>query len=288
MRFRFSEFRWPLAHAAIALLPLGCAAADTANLIPPSTYWLLPLQFEGSSLLLPGERRVNRLTGERSLRLWPGVEWQTSTVLSRSRYEQLYPVRAQGVGLSTGPQIRLGESELSLPLSAGRDTYSVGSTSIWSGGAPKMTVELGPSDRVRLEANFGRRQEAGTSRRKRSATLSWRHRFTSIWSMTAGLRQSHQSGGDEAGLTSETFASIDARFGNHWRWSLASSLSDFRYPGTGGLQPTRSMSLSLSTRYKLSDGWWISGELKSIQTDYEDEQRPTMNHSAGLKLYHDF
>lgn len=287
MRLPSCEFRCPLALAAIILPPL-CTAAEPPDLIPPSTVWLLPQQFQGSSLTLPGDRRENRLTGERSLALWPGVEWQTSTLLSRTHYEQIYPVRAQGIGLSTGPQLRFGSSELALPLSAGRDSSSIGNPSIWASGTPKMTVELGPDDRVRLEANFGRRREAGSNRRKRSATLSWRHRLTDNWSLTTGLRQSHESGGDTPGLTAETYASLDARFRSGWRWSLASSLSDFRYPGGSGLQAARSTSFSLSTRYKLPDGWWISGELKSIQTDYDSDQRSIANRSVGLKLYRDF
>lgn len=288
MRFPLSEFRWPQVLAAITLLPPVCMAAEPPDLIPASTYWLLPQQFEGSSLTLPGERRENRLSGARSLALWPGIEWQTTTLLSRTRYEQMYPVRAQGIGLSSGPQVRVGAAELSLPVSAGHESYSVGNPSIWASSAPKMTVELGPNDRVRLEANFGRRKEAGTNRRKRSATLSWRHRLTDNWSLTTGLRQSHESGGDTPGLTAETYASLDARFRSGWRWSLASSLSDFHYPGGSGLQTARSTSFSLSTRYSLPDGWWISGELKTIQTAYDEDQRSSRNNSAGLKLFRDF
>ncbi len=288
MRLLLRKFQWPVAAlAATGALPLVCGAAEP-GLIPPSTYWLLPKQFEGSSLTLPGERRENRLSGARSLVLWPGIEWQTTTLLSRTRYEQMYPVRAQGIGLSTGPQVRVGTAELSLPVSAGRDSYSVGSSSIWAGGTPKMTVELGPNDRVRLEANFGRRKEAGTNRRRRSATLSWRHHLTDNWSLTTGLRQSHERGGDTPGLTAETYASLDASFRSGWRWSLVSSLSDFRYPSGSGLQAAHSTSFSLSTRYRLPDGWWISGELKTIQTAYDEDQRSTRNNSAGLKLFRDF
>lgn len=284
----FSEFRWSQALAAIALVTPVCTAAEPPDLIPAPAYWLLPEQFQGSSLVLPGERRENRLSGARSLALWPGIEWQTTTLLSRTRYEQMYPVRAQGIGLSTGPQVRVGAMEFSLPVSAGRDSYSIGNPSIWANGTPKMTVELGPNDRVRLEANFGRRKEAGTNRRKRSATLSWRHSLTDNWSLTTGLRQSYESGGDAPGLTAETYASLDVRFLSGWRWSLASSLSDFRYPGGSGLQAARSASFSLSTRYRLPDGWWISGELKTIQTAYDDDQRSSRNNSAGLKLFRDF
>ena len=292
MRLFFREFRLPLNRAAMVLLAvIGPARAAQIDVGSSPLGWLLPSQVVGSSQWLPGERWEGRLTGERSLLLKPGMEWQTSTDLSRTRFEQMFPVRAQGIRLSTGPTIRFGAAELSLPWITGRDVYSVGGNSIWSGGAPRMSVALGPDDHVRLEAKISRRKDSGATQRRRSTSLSWRHSFSSEWSLTAGLRQVYESGESDNSLTAETYASVDARMANGWRWSLASSLSDLRQTGATGLQATqrdRSASLSLSTRYRLTDGWWISGELKSTQTYHADEQRAMTSHSGGMKLYRNF
>ncbi len=199
------------------------------------------------------------------------------------------PVRAQGFGLSTGPQLRLGIAELALPWNSGRDTSAANSTSTWSGGAPRMTVALGPNDRIRLEARISRRKDAGSTKRKRTTSLSWRHSFDDAWSMSAGLREIREADESDASITGETWASVDARLYSGWRWSLASSLSEARTSGGSGLQPAqRIASLSLSTRYRLSDGWWISGELKSTHSRYSDEARATTSRSGGLKIYRDF
>ncbi len=282
----------PIAHAAVAMLALVLPAIARADALSPSLDWLLPQRVYGSSQLLPGERWEGHLSGERNVALKPGIEWQTSTELSRVRYEQMMPVRAQGFGLSTGPQFRLGAAELSLPWSAGRDTHSVGGGSTWSGGAPRMTVALGPNDRIRLEARISRRKDAGSTKRKRTTSLSWRHSFGDAWSMSAGLREMRETDEADASITGETWASVDARLYDGWRWSLASSLSEARTgsaSAASGLQPAqRIASFSLSTRYRLSDGWWISGELKSAHTSYVNEQRQTISRSGGLKLYRDF
>ncbi len=128
--------------------------------------------------------------------------------------------------------------------------------------------------------------------RRHTTTLSWRHSFGDAWSLTAGLRQVRESGSaDDTLVSTETYTRIEARFDSGWRWSLASSLSNARHSGSTGMQPSardRSLAVAVSTRYRLSDGWWISGELASSQTRHSDEQRVLTNHSGGLKLYRDF
>ncbi len=285
---RLLPFRLLTAHAALAALAL--AATARADIISPSLNWLLPQRFHGSSQLLPGERWESHLTGERSMPLVAGLDWQTRTDLSRIRYDQLVPMRAQGFGLSSGPQLRLGIAELALPWNTGRDTNGANSTSTWSGGAPRMTVALGPNDRIRLEARISRRKEAGATKRKRTTSVSWRHSFGDAWSLSAGMREVREADEDDASITGETWASVDARLHGGWRWSLASTLSEARGTGATRLQPPqRIASLSLSTRYRLSDGWWISGELKSTHTThYSEDAREMTSRSGGLKLYRDF
>ncbi len=271
----------------MVVLFAGCPVLAQADLSAPLPNWLLPPNVYGSSLLLPGERWEGQLTGERNIALRPGMEWQTRTDLHRTRFEQMYPARAQGFSLSTGPQIRLGAAEFSLPWSAGRNSSSIGGASSWSSGSPRMTVALGPWDRVRLEAKLSRRREGSSTQRRRTTSLSWRHSFSNNWSLTTGLREVRETGDADTSISAETYASVDAWFGDDWRWSLGSSLLDNRSTRLPALQRDRSASLSLSTRYRLPDGWWISGELQSTQTYRGDEQRP-LSHSGGLKLFRDF
>lgn len=259
--------------------------------IPRSAYSLLPANFTGSSRTLPGESRESRLSGERALDLGQRVQWLTSTDLSRTRLEQPFPVRAQSLSLSTGPRIRLGNTELALPLSTGRDVSNLGPESSWSGGAPRMTVALGPNDRIKLEARLSSRYGV-TQSRKRTAAVSWRHKFNDRWALTTGVRQEHETDGLDIAMTNtaETFASVEAALQGGWRWSLASSLAGSSHGtgmGSGTLRRDRSASLSLSTRYPLYGGWWISGELKAQQTRSEAET-PLASQSGGLKLFRNY
>jgi hypothetical protein len=257
-----------------------------------SIYSLLPTNFSGSSRVLPGERRESWLSSERLLSLNSGFQWLTSTDLSRTRFDQPFPVRAQSLNLSTGPKIRLGNAELSLPFNAGRETSSLGSDATWTGSSPRMTLALGTNDKVRLEAKLSNRNDQLSTTRKRSASVSWLHNINDRWSVKAGLRQEREFDSTDNPLSTvaETYANIDARLAGGWRWSLASSLSGTSYgiPTSGDTtHRDRSASLALSTRYPLYGGWWISGELKARQTWGEAEPLWT-DQSGALKLFRNF
>ena len=73
---------------------------------------------------------------------------------------------------------------------AGREALSLGSESTWTGGAPRMTVALGPNDKVRLEAKLSSRNDPQSYSRKRSTSVSWLHSINDRWSVSAGLRPS--------------------------------------------------------------------------------------------------
>jgi hypothetical protein len=274
---------------ATLVLAIGIAHAEISS---PTTYSLLPVNVSGISRTLPGESHENRLSSERSLMLSPRFQWLTSTDLSRTRLDQPFPVRAQSLTLSTGPRIKIGDTELALPFNTGREASSLGSESSWSGGAPRMTVVLGPYDRIRLEAKISSRNQPLSNSRRRSTAISWRHKFNDRWSLTTGLRQERSSDMLESSInsTAETFASVDALLQGGWRGSLASSLSDSSY-GTGTVNDAgrrdRSASLSLSTRYPLYGGWWVSGELRARQT-WGEAETPLANQSGGLKLFRNF
>ncbi len=280
-------FRYPLTAALMAALSAGAAHAES---VPAAMYSLVPTTISASSRTLPGEFRESRLSSERSLLLSPGFQWLTTTQLSRTRHDQPFPVRTQSLSLSSGPRIALGATELALPFDAGRDNHSLSAESSWTSSAPRMTVALGPYDRIRLEARISTRNDALSTRRKRSASISWRHQFNERWALTTGVRQ--DSDYEAAAITNsaEAYASVDATLLGGWRWSLASQLSNANY---GSAIPAdtarrdRSASLLLSTRYPLYGGWWISGELATRHT-WSESEKPLLNQSGGLKLFRNF
>jgi hypothetical protein len=256
----------------------------------PAMYSLLPMTISASSRMQPGEFRENRLASERSLLLSQGFQWLTTTHLSRTLHEQPFPVRGQSLSLSSGPQIRLGDTEIVLPFDAGRDTSSLNAESTWTGGTPRMTVAIGPDDRIRLEARHSTRNDALSNRRRRSASISWRHQFNERWALTTGLRRDSEHETMAITSSAEAYASIDATLLGGWRWSLASQLSNASY---GSIMPAdsarrdRSASLSLSASYPLYGGWWLSGELATRHIRNETE-RPLLNQSGGVKLLRNF
>ena len=277
---------------SVTTLLILASQSVRANDTLSSIYSLLPTNFSGSSRVLPGEGRESRLSSERSLSLNSGFQWLTSTDLSRTRLDQPFPVRAQSLNLSTGPKIRLGNAEFSLPFNAGRETSSLGQESTWTGSSPRMTLALGTNDKLRLEARLSNRNGQLSTTHKRSASLSWLHTINDRWTVKAGLRQEREFDTTDNPLSNiaETYANVEARMASGWRWSLASSLSGTSYgvPTSGDtVRRDRSASLALSTRYPLYGGWWISGELKARQT-WGEAETPWTDQSGGLKLYRNF
>lgn len=155
-----------------------------------------------------------------------------------------------------------------------------------------MTVALGPNDRIKLEARISHRNDTQSTSRRQTTAVSWRHKFNDRWSLTTGMRQVQTSDAMDAitSSTAETFASVEASLRGDWRWSLGSSLSGNSYgavSGTDGGRRDRSAAFTLSTRYPLYGGWWISGELRTKQT-WGDSEPPLANQSGGLRLFRNY
>ncbi len=252
--------------------------------------YLLPTDLSSTHLSRPGEWRENRVLGERLMPITSGLKWQTLTDLRGTRYEQPYPALGQTFSLSTGPQLKLGRMELAMPFNTGRESSGLGETDGWRSAAPRLTVALGPNDRIRLEARV-MRNEAATARNRRTTSVTWQRQLNDRWSLSTGLSQSSVTGIDDLSVTSEAHAGVNSTLPGGLLWSLTRrfSVSTFGIPGRALPTSTgHATSLSLSTRYPLRDGWWISGELRSTQSVSSDTLQPVTSRSGGLRLVRDF
>ncbi len=267
---------------AAAMLASGTivGAADL-SLLPPT------LSYAG----VPGEYRESRMSSRSTFTLQPGFSWSTATGLTDTRYSQGVPMRSDALDLSTGPLVKLGRAELELPLTAGRELNNLYGYTNWSGGASKLSVMLGPRDRVRLEAKLSSRSDLASTRTRRIANLSWRHAFTERWAVRAGLRQIHESenGSEEDRLQTESYASLNASLPGGWGWSLQGTLGESATAGGTATVPKneRSTAFSITGRRQLSDRWWLSGTLSSSQLR-SGIGLPMTSQSGDVKLQRDF
>lgn len=277
------------------LLAAACGVPSAALAAPPTgltspLFPLLPVNLSGTSLQLPGELRENRLIGERLLPLTHDLQWETSTDLRGVRHEEIYPWQSQSISLSTGPTIKLGRTEFAMPLLTTHDADGVGTGNGWRTASPRLTVELGPNDRIRLEARISR-SASGSRRSRQSTSVSWKHKINERWALTTGLSHSRIASAAELRETAEVRAGIDASRPGGLSWSLTSGISDSTYGlPQGTLMPTRghTASLSLSARYPLHGGWWVGSDLRASQTITGGGMQPVSTQSAGLKLFRNF
>lgn len=276
----------PLLAAAMLGTAAAAQAAESWSLLSP----LLPVHMSGTSLLRPGELRENRLTGERQLPLTPRLQWLTSTDLRGVRHEQAYPLHSQSLSLSTGPSLRLGQAEFALPLLSSHEANALGEGDAWRTAIPRLTVALGPNDRIRLEARISR-NDTGIRRSRQSATISWKHHINERWALSTGMTHSRSVSEDELRATAEAYAGIDASRPGGLSWSLTSRISGSTSSQPYAIEPAtrgQTTSLLLSARYPLQGGWWLGSELRRSQTIASDGLQPTSTQSAGLRLFRNF
>lgn len=272
------------------------ACAVPAAAAPPTGSWglldpLRPTSLSGTSLSRPGELRENRVSGERLLPLASGLQWVTSTDLRGIRHEQVYPLQSQSLSLSTGPKLKLGQSEFAMPVHGSHEATAMGEGDRWRMASPRLTVALGPNDRVRFETRISRNDAAGVRHSRKSTSVSWKHRINERWALSSGLTHSRSISDAESRATAEAYAGIDAIRPGGLSWSLTSRISGTTYGHVRGSEPTtrgQTTSLLLSTRYPLHGGWWLGSELRAAQTSYGDGLQPTSTQSAGLRLFRNF
>lgn len=273
------------ALTSAVLAVMSSQAADAGG----SLYLLLPASVSESRLTRPGESHEHRFHGERTLPLSRGLQWQTSTDLRRTRYEQVFPAQSQTLNLSTGPRLKLGQVEIAVPFNTLREANALGITDAWRSAAPRMTLALGPNDHIRLEARVSRQDVSSMSRRW--TAISWRHHINDHWILHTGLSHALSSAEDYTSSAAEAHAGLDWSKPRGLSWSLTSRLSGSA-SGTKGSREapirTHASSLSLLTRYPLQGGWWLGGELRTSQTYQGGGLQSVRSQSAGVRLFRNF
>lgn len=286
-------------HLPLLLWALLWATSAQAQLIvfpSPFSTGAVPVTTTASTLNLPGELREIRVASESSLRLQPGLVWQTSTGLTGARYEQATLLRAQSARLTTGPQLKWGIVELAMPLQAGTETVSAFGQSQWTSSAPRMTVALGASDSIKLEARASSRIEGTairTSKSKKSLAVSWRHAFNDRFALRTGLEHSREivEQSLETSESARAFAQVSAQLPDNWRLVLGGSLVEMMSrTAESGDEPRkdRSQAVSLSANRPLVNGWRLSGSLSVSHQLPGDASAPSTSRQGNLNLSRDF
>lgn len=281
-----------VAGAALWVVPVGAQVLVYSS---PLSTMDQPVTTTVSTRFFPGEFRERQLASESNLQLRPGLIWHTVTGLSGARYDQAQ-FRHQSARLTTGPELTWGRIELAMPLQAGQEVLASSSESQWATGMPRMTVQLGPNDSVRLEARASTRQDSAatrTSKSKKVVAVSWRHTFNEKFALRTGLERSRETV-EYSMATSDSaqaFAQLSASLPSHWRLVVGGSLYQaINHPGArpDDASRDRSQTLSLSANRALINGWKLSGSFSVRQTLTGGDSAAATSRSANLRLTRDF
>lgn len=278
---------------------LVCSGQAYAQLIIfPSPFSTAGQQVTTSVItqFIPGQFRERQLASESRLQIRPGLSWQTTTGFYGTRYDQVSLFRTQSARLTTGPQLQWGVIELAVPLQAGQEVQAASGDAQWASGMPRMTVQLGASDSVKLEAIASTRQEntlTRTSKSRRSVALSWRHTFNERFALRTGMERSSETieHSLETSESAQAFAQLSASLPSHWRLVFGGSLYQIvnhASLSTDDSSKDRPQSLSLSANRPLLNGWRLSGSLSVSQTLSNDLSTPFTSRMGNLRLSRDF
>lgn len=285
-----------LAALAGTALWAGQAAAQLIIFSSPLSTSEQPVTTTVNTRFLPGEFRERQLASESNLRLRPGLIWQTATGFSGASYDQATQFRNQSARLTTGPELTWGRVELAMPLQAGQEVLIASGESQWASGMPRMTVQLGPNDSIKLEARASTRQDNAairTSKSRKAVVVSWRHTFNEKFALRTGLERSSETV-EHSLQTSESaqaFAQLSASLPSNWRLVLGGTV--FQAINHSGVRTEdssrdRSQTLSLSANRSLLNGWKLSGSLSVRQAQNGDDSAPFTSRSGNLRLTRDF
>lgn len=244
----------------------------------------------------PGVFKETLVLSEQSLSLNSRLSWETSTGLSTTQYTQTLPLRAQSARLTTGPRVQWGRWELSLPLQSGQELGSGQADVMWTSNAPRMSLELGPNDRVWLEARVQHRTEqrqAALRKSRKSVGVNWRHAFSDRYSFRTGVGR-HQETIDD-GLahshSAEVYAQLSMQFPDRWQLNLLGSLQTVERPLSGTSSAAardQFASVGLSANRGLGGGWSLSGSYSIDQHQPGGLGIPVYTQSGRLRLIRDF
>ena len=271
----------------------SCSQTFAVPLISGEALLTLPAV---NSVIEPGQFRQTRVSKEQSLSLASGIVWETSTGLTATQYTQALPVRTQSARFTTGPNLQLGRFEFALPVQSGYELGTGQGEAMWMSNAPRISFNLGPNDRVRLEARVQNRTEQRQTfsrKSKKSVGVNWRHAFNDRYSLRAGMGQNQEviDDGLQRNHGAEVYAQMRARLPSNWQVSLLGSVQAAHYTADGvGSKATRdqSSSLVLSANKGLGGRWLLSGSFSIDQIGASGLTMPTYTQSGQVRLTRDF
>lgn len=272
-----------------------CPHAFSAPLTSGQALLSLPA-VTASTRNLPGSFRETSVVTEQSLTLSPRLSWETSTGLTTTQYTQAMPLRSQSARFTMGPRLQLGRFELSVPLQSGHELGSGQSDVVWTSNAPRMSLTLGPHDKIWLEARLQNRTEqrqASLRKSKKSVGINWRHAFSDRYSLRTGLGRNQEiiDDGSQRSQGAEVYAQLNMQLPDRWQLSVLGSVQMIEYPLYGPVTQVardQSSSLALSARRGLGGGWWLSGSYSIDQNAPSGLSIPVYTQSGRLRLTRDF
>ena len=225
----------------------------------------------------------------------PGWTWLTSTSLSGMRHNSLMPFRAENSRITTGPQFRIGSSDIFFPFQTGYEIATGAAHMTWVSSSPGLKIAMSKQDSIQIDTGFKTRRVESLALQNietsKSIALSWGHSFGDRWSTRIGLQQRNEADRMRSENIKEGFARVSARLSNDWWWTLSGSVSETLRSSGGqanpGLKDTFS-TLSISTRYMLSYGWEVSGTFSTSQKQVGGESAPSSSRTGSIKLYRGF
>lgn len=251
---------------------------------------------EVTSATEPGQFKQTKASKEQTFALSSALVWQISTGLTATQYAQNLPMRTQSARLTTGPNLQAGRFEFALPMQSGYELGTGQGETIWTSNAPRVTLALGPNDRVRLEARVQNRTEQRqifSRKAKKSVGVSWHHAFSERYSLRAGVGQNQEviDDGLQRNHGAEVYALMRARLPDNWQLSMLGSLQSVHYAsaGAGGkFTQDQTSSLVLSANKGLGDRWLLSGSLSIDQNGSSGLSIPRYTQSGLVRLTRDF
>ncbi len=272
---------------------LACSHGFAAPIISGEALLALPAV---DSATEPGQYRQTRLSKDQPLSLGSDLAWDTSIGLTATQYIQPSPMRTQSARFSTGPNLQLGRFEFALPMQSGYELGIGQGEAMWTSNTPRITLTLGPNDRVRLEARTQNRTEqrrASLRKSKKSIGVSWRHAFNDRYSLKTGMGRNQEliDDGLQRNQGAEVYAQMYVRLPDNWQFSLLGSMQTVHYAADGlgsKLMRDQSSSLVLSVNRGINGRWLLSGSFSIDQNGSSGLRVPTYTQSGQVRLTRDF
>jgi hypothetical protein len=273
-------------------MPYQLQANDTLPIRSPESP---RLSIKTTSSAIPGELKETNIATESIFAFKPGWSWQTTTNFSGMRHNSLMPFRSENSHITTGPQLKIGSTNIFFPLQTGYEIATGAAHMTWVSSSPGLKINISSKDSMQIDTGFKTRRTESLALQNvessKSVGLSWRHNFDDYWSMRIGLERRVDAASMRSDNYKEGFARVTARLSNDWWWTLSGSIAETLHNTKGQADySTRDTfsTLSISTRYVLSHGWEISGTFSESKNQVIGETGSSTSRKGSVKLYKGF